>query len=180
MAPSPEELGALMQRFYLQLGAFSTGPGSRGVSECVSEGVSEGVSGGGLSALIKAINDLEDALLPLPHSLTHTHGDQHRVSECVSEAVVVEHRVSECVSECVSEEVVRDCQRKAAAAVRVQWAEHVRTLIFTCRKQLRARATHSLTHTTTTSKDSSVCVSAGVGGGHSQRHLNAMVELLGA
>ena len=63
----------------------------------------------------------------------------------------------------VIEEIVSDCQRKTAQYLRSLHSENVRNMITTCRKQLRSKAALDA--------DSSYQ--------HSQRHLNAMVELVG-
>lgn len=102
-----------------------------------------------LSELIQAINRLEDALL-----FADVTDEQLTDPSFAAEEVTLE--------------IVRDCQRKGAAAIRAHFAEQVRGMIFACRKQLRSKSSST--------KEAS---SAAGGGEHGQRHLNAMVELLG-
>ena len=130
---SSEQLGSLMQSFYLQLAEASSAPPGQEKA---------------LSPLIRAINHLEDALL--------------------YEGVATEQLLAgECVAEEVALEIVQDCQKKGSAAIRVHYAERVRTIISTCRKHLRT-------------KTNIMSTGSASGGDHSQRHLNALVELLGA
>ena len=142
--PSNEELGELMQQFYMSL--LNADPPESGSSSAdVSSG--SGDNRHYLSVLIGSINHLEDTLL---------YADLSDAEVC-----------ADSVPEEVTMEVVRDCQKKAAAAIRTHYADTVRGIIFTCRKQLRSK---------TNTKEAS---SGGGGGELGQRHLNAMVELLG-
>lgn len=161
--PSNEELGELMQQFYILLlnaeTDFQQGADVR--TEAPSQGTPEQSSTSGskrsnsnLTSLIQAINHLEDTLLydDVPtDELTH-----HPPTPDCSD------RPSSSASADVTLEIVQDCQRKGAAAIRAHFSEHIRGLIYACRRQLTARPD-----------------SSGSGGEHSQRHLNAMVELLG-
>jgi hypothetical protein len=141
--PSNEELGALMQHFYLLLSADTDAD-----TDTSSDGSGKR-SSRNLSELIQAINCLEDSIL-----YADVTSEQLADPSFAPEAVALE--------------IVQDCQRKGAAAIRGHYAAAVRGLIFACRKQLRSKT--------------SIVSGGGAGGGggeHSQRHLNAMVELLG-
>jgi len=68
------------------------------------------------------------------------------------------------IDQSVSDEIIEDCRKKAAGALRACFADQVRAVMTACRKKLNVKA--SLTAET----DSS----------HSQRHLNNLVDLLGS